>query len=165
MGTAAHSARMWWRGVRAFVKQGRVDPLPVREAFRGYNWGYAGQDVKAAVDVALVGLPQGMAFAAMAGLDSIYGIMAATVGTFIAPLFTRCSLTVSGPSNATAFMLASFLLAASPAIQSQPMVFVPAIVFMAGVLCVVGAFVKATEMLQFVSRSVLVGYKIGRAHV
>lgn len=154
---------MGWRGVRAFVRQGRIDPLPVRHALRGYSWRSAGRDLKAAVDVALVGLPQGMAFAAMAGLDSIYGIMAATVGTFIAPLFTRCSLTVSGPSNATAFMLASFLLAASPAIQSRPMVFVPVIVFMAGLLCVVGAFVKATEMLQFVSRSVLVGYITGAA--
>ena len=163
MGALAHSVRMGWRGVRAFVRQGRIDPLPVRHALRGYSWRSAGRDLKAAVDVALVGLPQGMAFAAMAGLDSIYGIMAATVGTFIAPLFTRCSLTVSGPSNATAFMLASFLLAASPAIQSQPMVFVPVIVFMAGLLCVVGAFVKATEMLQFVSRSVLVGYITGAA--
>ena len=155
--------RMGWRGLRAFVSRGRVDPLPMRHALSGYNWGFAGRDLKAAVDVALVGLPQGMAFAAMAGLDSIYGIMAATVGTFIAPLFTRCSLTVSGPSNATAFMLASFLLVASPAIQAHPAVYVPVIVFLAGALCVVGAFVKATEMLQFVSRSVLVGYITGAA--
>lgn len=140
-----------------------IDPLPVRHALKGYTLSKAGQDLKAATDVALVGLPQGMAFAAMAGLDSIYGIMAATVGTFIAPLFTRCSLTVSGPSNATAFMLASFFLASSPGIQSQPHIFVPLIVFLAGLLCVIGAFVKATEILQFVSRSVLVGYVTGAA--
>ena len=163
MGVPIHNLRIGWRGVRTFIRQGRIDLFPVRKALSGYSWRSAGKDLKAAVDVALVGLPQGMAFAAMAGLDSIYGIMAATVGTFIAPLFTRCSLTVSGPSNATAFMLASFLLAASPLIQSQPMVFVPAIVFMAGFLCVLGAFVKATEMLQFVSRSVLVGYITGAA--
>ena len=140
-----------------------IDPLPVRHALKGYTLSKAGRDLKAATDVALVGLPQGMAFAAMAGLDSIYGIMAATVGTFIAPLFTRCSLTVSGPSNATAFMLASFFLASSPGIQSQPHIFVPLIVFLAGLLCVIGAFVKATEILQFVSRSVLVGYVTGAA--
>lgn len=163
MGRLCNRLRHGWSGVRHFLAQGRVDPLPMRKALRGYTLGKAGHDVKAAVDVALVGLPQGMAFAAMAGLDSIYGIMAATVGTFIAPFFTRCSLTVSGPSNATAFMLASFFLASSPAIQSHPAVFVPLIVFMAGLLCVIGAFVKATEMLQFVSRSVLVGYITGAA--
>lgn len=140
-----------------------IDLLPARHALHGYSPLKAGKDMKAALDVALVGLPQGMAFAAMAGLDSIYGIMAATVGTFIAPLFTRCSLTVSGPSNATAFMLASFFLASSPAIQANPAVFVPLIVFLAGVTCVIGAFVKATEMLQYVSRSVLVGYITGAA--
>lgn len=155
--------RRGWKGIRHFISQGMVDPLPARHDFHCYTPKKAGRDFKAAVDVALVGLPQGMAFAAMAGLDSIYGIMAATVGTFIAPFFTRCSLTVSGPSNATAFMLASFFLASSPAIQSQPHIFVPLIVFLAGLLCVIGAFVKATEMLQFVSRSVLVGYITGAA--
>lgn len=163
MGAFAHRIRLGWKGIRNFLSQGMIDPLPVRYALKGYTPLKAGKDMKAALDVALVGLPQGMAFAAMAGLDSIYGIMAATVGTFIAPLFTRCGLTVSGPSNATAFMLASFFLASSPAIQAHPAVFVPLIVFLAGVTCVIGAFVKATEMLQFVSRSVLVGYITGAA--
>lgn len=140
-----------------------IDPFPVRHYLRGYTPRKAGRDLKAALDVALVGLPQGMAFAAMAGLDSIYGIMAATVGTFIAPIFTKCSLTVSGPSNATAFMLASFFLASDPEIRMHPEIFVPLIVFLAGLVCVIGAFVKATEMLQFVSRSVLVGYVTGAA--
>ena len=163
MGAMAHSFRLVWKWSQAFVRSGKIDPLPVWRSFAGYNLSKAGHDLKAAIDVALVGLPQGMAFAAMAGLDSIYGIMAATVGTFIAPLFTRCSLTVSGPSNATAFMLASFFLASSPTIQENPMTYVPIIVFMAGFLCVLGAFVKATEVLQFVSRSVLVGYITGAA--
>lgn len=163
MSLLLHRLRFAWKGLRAFIAQGMVDPLPARRDLLHYNGRKAGRDLKAALDVALVGLPQGMAFAAMAGLDSIYGIMAATVGTFIAPLFTRCSLTVSGPSNATAFMLASFFLASSPAIRSAPHIFVPLIVFMAGLMCVIGAFVKATEMLQFVSRSVLVGYITGAA--
>ncbi len=163
MGIFIRRLRFAWKSVRAFVAQGMVDPFPARYDVLHYSWHKAGRDLKAALDVALVGLPQGMAFAAMAGLDSIYGIMAATVGTFIAPLFTRCSLTVSGPSNATAFMLASFFLASSPAIRSAPHIFVPLIVFMAGLMCVIGAFVKATEMLQFVSRSVLVGYITGAA--
>lgn len=163
MSVFAHKIHNHWKGFRSFLAQGLIDPLPVRHALRGYTPLKAGRDLKAALDVALVGLPQGMAFAAMAGLDSIYGIMAATVGTFIAPLFTRCSLTVSGPSNATAFMLASFFLASSPVIRSHPHLFVPLIVFLAGLMCVIGAFVKATEMLQFVSRSVLVGYITGAA--
>lgn len=163
MGLLVHRLRNYGRGLIHYVKQGMIDPLPIRHYFKGYTLSKGGRDMKAAMDVALVGLPQGMAFAAMAGLDSIYGIMAATVGTFIAPLFTRCSLTVSGPSNATAFMLASFFLASDPAIHDHPEIFVPLIVFLAGLICVIGAFVKATEMLQFVSRSVLVGYVTGAA--
>ncbi len=163
MGHLVHKLRNYGRGLTHYVRQGMIDPLPIRHYFKGYTLSKGGRDMKAAMDVALVGLPQGMAFAAMAGLDSIYGIMAATVGTFIAPLFTRCSLTVSGPSNATAFMLASFFLASDPSIHDHPEIFVPLIVFLAGLICVIGAFVKATEMLQFVSRSVLVGYVTGAA--
>ena len=164
MNGVSYKCRRVWRDLKAYWGgPGAIELLPARGALRGYTLRKAGRDLKAAADVALVGLPQGMAFAAMAGLDSIYGIMAATVGTFIAPFFTRCSLTVSGPSNATAFMLASFFLASSPAIRQHPEIFVPLIVFLAGLLCVICAFVKATEMLQFVSRSVLVGYITGAA--
>lgn len=163
MGSVRKRVRPGMMGVREFLRGNKIDYLPVRHALKGYTLRKAGRDLKAAMDVALVGLPQGMAFAAMAGLDSIYGIMAATVGTFLAPLFTRCELTVSGPSNATAFMLAGFLMVAAPSIQSNPQIYVPLIVFIAGVLCVIGAFIKATEMLQFVSRSVLVGYVTGAA--
>lgn len=163
MGKLTRHIRFGWRSLKHTFSQGLIDPLPARRALKGYSFAKAGRDLKAATDVALVGLPQGMAFAAMAGLDSIYGIMAATVGTFIAPFFTKCSLTVSGPSNATAFMLASFFLASGPAVRQHPEIFVPLIVFLAGVLCVIGAFIKATEMLQFVSRSVLVGYITGAA--
>ncbi len=163
MGSVRKRVRLGMMGVREFMRGNKIDYLPVRHALKGYTLRKAGRDLKAATDVALVGLPQGMAFAAMAGLDSIYGIMAATVGTFLAPLFTRCELTVSGPSNATAFMLAGFLMVAAPVIQSNPQIYVPLIVFIAGALCVIGAFIKATELLQFVSRSVLVGYVTGAA--
>ncbi len=151
------------RAVKNFFSQGAIDPAPIRNAFRGYTGKNARADLKAAADVALVGIPQCMAFAAMAGLDSIYGIMAGAIGTFIAPIFSKCSLTVSGPSNATAFMLGSFFLAASPGIRAHPHLFVPIIIFLVGVLCLVGAYIKATDMLQFVSRSVLVGYITGAA--
>lgn len=149
--------------VRRFFQGSAIDPFPFIPTLQRYNLHRAGRDLRAAVDVTLVGLPQGMAFAAMAGLDSIYGIMAATVGTLVAPLFSKSRLTVSGPSNATAFMLASFFLAHPAISPEQKAVFVPLIVFFAGILCVAGAFFKVSELLQYVSRSVLVGYIIGAA--
>ncbi len=151
------------RGFRRFFLDGAVEPIPLIHSVKGYNGIKAARDLKAALDVSLVGLPQGMAFAAMAGLDPIYGIMAATVGTFVAPFFTKCSLTVSGPSNATSFMLASFFLAHPDIPIEQKAVFVPLIVFFAGCFCVAGGLFKITELLQYVSRSVLVGYITGAA--
>ncbi len=158
-----HPSHRVWQELRAFFSEGMIDPFPLRHYFKGYTGATAKSDLRAAIDVALVGIPQSMAFAAMAGLDTIYGIMAGAVGTLVAPFFSRCSIAVSGPSNATAFMLASFFLAASPSIQAAPHIFVPLIVGMSGLLCILCALVKATDMLQYVSRSVLVGYITGAA--
>ena len=72
MGALTHRIRLGWKGFCQYLAEGRIDPLPARHAISGYNLTKAGKDTKAALDVALVGLPQGMAFAAMAGLDSIY---------------------------------------------------------------------------------------------
>lgn len=104
-----------------------------------------------------------MAFAALAGLPIIFGIMCAAIGTLVAPFFSKSQLTIAGPSNATAFMLASFFLAHPAMTEIQRMQLVPVIVFLVGIVCLIGAFVKITDLMQFVSRSVLVGYISGAA--
>ncbi len=153
----------WLGNIRSFFSDGKIDPLPVRRSFRGYRAPLARRDLKAAADVALVGLPQGMAFAALAGLPIIYGIMCATIGTIVAPLFSKSRLTVAGPSNATSFMLAGFFLAHPALTAVERTQIVPVIVFLVGLVCLIAAFIKVTELMQFVSKSVLVGYISGAA--
>lgn len=153
----------WVKEAVRFFSSSHIDLLPARHSLKGYDSSLMRRDWKAALDVALVGLPQGMAFAALAGLPIIFGIMCATVATIVAPLFTKSSLTIAGPSNATSFMLASFFLA-HPALTAQQRVeLVPVIVLFVGITCLIGAFVKIPELMQFVSRSVLVGYISGAA--
>lgn len=155
--------RKSYKHLVGYLTGGKIDPLPLRKSFASYNQDFFRRDLKAATDVALVGLPQGMAFAALAGLPIIYGIMCATIGTLVSPLFSRSQLTVAGPSNATSFMLASFFLAHPLMTAAERMQIVPVIVFFVGIACLIGAFVKITELMQYVSRSVLVGYISGAA--
>lgn len=154
---------VWLLAIFLFFKEGKIDLFPIRKSVKGYNLTFAKYDLKAATDVALVGLPQGIAFAALAGLPIVFGIMCATLGTIIAPLFTRSRLTVAGPSNATAFMLASYFLAQPSISTLEKIQIVPVIVFFVGIICLICSFVKATELLQFVSKSVLIGYICGAA--
>jgi len=130
---------------------------------RGYSLFKAKSDLRASLEVALVSLPQGMAFASLADLPLIYGVLSAAITTLVTPLFSESRLTISGPSNATAFMLASFFLANPSISESQKLAMLPVIVFGVGVVCLLGGFFKFADLLQYISKSVLTGYITGAA--
>ena len=66
-------------------------------------------DLVAGLTVAMVVLPQSMAYAGIAGVNPIYGIFAAIVPPIIGALFGSSNLLVTGPTNATALVTFSVL--------------------------------------------------------
>src|SRR5688572_20214294 len=96
------------RSVRFFFASERVRLVPWRRDFCEYDLGKFRADAWAAANVTLLALAQGIAFAAIAGLPIVYGIISTAVAAFVAPLFAGSRHTVLGPTNATAFMLFSF---------------------------------------------------------
>src|SRR5690606_20563400 len=65
-----------------------------------------------------------------------------------------------GPTNATAFMLFSFF-AMHPTMGARAGELMPLLVLLSGLLAALGAVLKVADLLQYVSRSVLVGYISG----
>lgn len=122
-----------------------------------YNSSKFSYDIKAALNVALLSLPQSIAYAAIAEIPIYYGLIGSVIASIVAPFFASSSYTILGPTNATAFMLASFftLEHLSP---EQKIIFVPVIVLLSGLFCITGALLKTGELSQFISRSVLTGY-------
>lgn len=134
--------------------------FPIRNEISLINKKNVGYDLKAALNVALLTIPQGMAYAAIAELPIINGIICSIVAGLVAPLFSSSQHTIIGPTNATAFMLFSFFAETSFSIEEK-LVLVPTIVCLVGIFSVIGAFLKLADMIQYVSRSVLVGYLTG----
>lgn len=147
-------------GLGAFVRENSIDPLPIRRGFAGYSPAKLRADAGAAVNVALLSFPQGMAYAAIAGLPIQYGIVSGAVAAIVAPLFTGSRHTILGPTNATAFMLFASL-AAFP--EPDRLFHLPLLVLFIGILLVGGALFRVAELVQYVSRSVVVGYITGAA--
>ena len=150
------------RGLRSFFLENGLDPLPLRHDLNGY----AGQrafsyDLRAGLNVALLALPQGMAYAAIAELPIIYGITCSAVAALVAPLFAGSRHTILGPTNATSLMIFSFF--AGSGVAADKLTLMPLLCLMVGIFCVLGALLKVAELLQYVSRSVLVGYITGAA--
>lgn len=150
------------RNVRDFFAAERVVLAPFAQDLRTYNLLKFRHDAWAAANVTTLALAQGIAFAAIAGLPVVHGIMCAAVASLVAPLFAGSRHTVMGPTNATAFMLFSFF-SVNPGLVGRWGELIPLLVLMIGLMAMVGALFKVADLLQYVSRSVLVGYISGAA--
>lgn len=152
--------RRLFGGAREFVRENAIDPLPIRHGFRGYKLSDLRADAGAGLNVALLAFPQGMAYAAIADLPIKYGIVSGAIAAIVAPLFAGSRHTILGPTNATSFML--FASIASFAAADR-LFYLPLLVLFIGLLLTIGAFFRVAELVQYVSRSVVVGYITGAA--
>lgn len=150
------------RDVRTFFATERVALAPFAKDLRRYDGEKFGHDAWAAANVTVLALAQGIAFAAIAGLPVVYGIICTAVAAFVAPLFAGSRHTILGPTNATAFMLFSFF-SVNPALTGRWSELIPLLVLMVGIIATVGALFRVADLLQYISRSVLVGYISGAA--
>lgn len=139
-----------------------LHPFPFAADLRDYRIDSFRADARSAVAVMLLALPQVLAYAAIAGVPIVYGVMSSAVAAMIAPFFAASRHTVLGPSNATSLMLFSFL-AMNPAILARHGEMIPLLVLMIGIIAATGAMARLADLLQYVSRSVLVGYISGAA--
>ncbi|MBK1828422.1 SulP family inorganic anion transporter [Haloferula rosea] len=150
------------RGLRRFFGEDSVDFKVLVGPIKRYNKAKFRADMGAAPNVALLAVPQGMAYAAIAELPIAFGIICSAVAAIVAPIFAGSRHTILGPTNATAFMLFSFF-AAEQALRVREIELIPLLVLLVGVFCLIGGLLKVADLLQYVSRSVLVGYVSGAA--
>ncbi len=150
------------RAVSRFFASERVSFAPFVADAKAYNLTTFRQDAWAAGNVTTLAIAQGIAFAAIAGLPVVYGVISTAVAAFIAPLFAGSRHTVLGPTNATALMLFSFF-SVNPLLVGRWDELIPLLVLMVAFFATIGALLRVADLLQYVSRSVLVGYISGAA--
>lgn len=147
---------------REFVGDSKIKMLPSMAPFRGYGATRIKCDLTAGLNVALLALPQGMAYAAVAGVHIVYGIVSTILAAVIGTFFAASRFTVFGPTNATAFMIYSFFVT-YPSLLAQEGELMPILSLMIGVVMIIGGFLRAADLGQYISRSVIVGYLTGAA--
>ena len=147
---------------RKFFATEHVRLLPCVGTLRRYNPTKFFNDARAAANVTMLALPQAIAHATIAGLPIVYGILCSVIAAIVAPLFAGSRYTILGTTNATAFMLFSFF-SVNPALAGRASELVMLLTLMVGLIAVAGAMLRVADLLQYVSRSVLVGYIVGAA--
>ncbi|MFQ5706721.1 MAG: SulP family inorganic anion transporter [bacterium] len=116
-------------------------------------------DLMAGVTVALVALPQSMAFALIVGIDPNYGIHAVIIGSLVGALFGSSRHLHTGPTNTSSIVIgaaiAPFLL------QDNFLGYLFLLSFLAGFFQLGAGILRFGNLTQFISRSVLVGFTGG----
>ena len=133
--------------------------FPVAEDLKKYKKEYVKNDVVAALTVAVVAIPQSMAYALIAGVDPVYGLYTAIVSTIISSLFGSSSHLIAGPTNAIALLVASSMKNFVGADDFYEMLFL--MTFVVGVLQILMGIMRLGKMINYVSHSVIVGFTAG----
>lgn len=121
-------------------------------------------DLLAGATVALVGLPQCLAYATMSGLPPAYGLATAVVPGLVAALAGRSRLVVTGPTNTTGLLVLGALvpyLGANGLLQPAGLGWLATLTLLCGVLRFAFAFAGGVVLVRFIPESVLAGFTVG----
>lgn len=145
---------------------------PLKKDIKGYTTTLFRQDLLAGLQVALLTLPQAMAYALLAGLPLSSGIFAAIYSSIIAALFGSSRQLITGPSNAIAILIQSgtaeilyTYFRGVTGIERDLIVIqiLTQLTFLTAILQMLAAWCRLGRLTQFVSHSVIVAYISGTA--
>ncbi len=150
--TSAPQCSTFWPRIFPFL---RWWPLVNRQTLRA--------DLIAGLTGAVVVLPQGVAFALIAGMPPVYGLYTAMVPPIIAGLFGSSRHLISGPTTAISIVvfatISKYVEPGSPQFISMALT----LTFLAGVYQLALGLARLGTLVNFISHSVVVGFTAGAA--
>jgi len=131
--------------------------------FRGYRRSWLRGDVMAGLTVAAYLVPQGMAYATLAGLAPVAGLWASLLPLLIYAVMGSSRYLSAGPESSTALMTASALAPLAAGDSGRYAMLAAALAGLVGVLCVAAGLLRLGFIADLLSRPVLIGYMAGVA--
>src|SRR5712691_5749533 len=115
-------------------------------------------DALAGLIGAIVVLPQGVAFATLAGLPPEYGLYCAMVPTVVAALFGSSLHTVAGPTNPVSLMVFAVLSPLAMPMTPHYIELALTLALMSGIMMLALGLLGFGSLVKFMSSSVVVGF-------
>lgn len=142
----------------------KLQALPIlRWAPRWREPGTIRADLLAGLTNAVVVLPQGFAFATIAGMPVQYGLYAAMVPCLVAALFGSSRLMVTGPANAICLTTVALLAPLAEPGSARYVELAITLAFLVGVVQLALGLARAGRFVDIVPHSVIVGFTAGAA--
>jgi len=120
-------------------------------------------DAMAGLTNAFVVLPQGVAFALIAGLPPVYGLYSAMVPPIVAALFGSSRHLISGPTTAISIVVFAAVSKVAEPGSAEFVRLALTLTLLAGLYQLVLGLVRMGALVNFISHSVVVGFTAGAA--
>jgi SulP family sulfate permease len=118
-------------------------------------------DVVAGLTIAVILLPQAMAYALIAELPPQTGLYAAIVAAIVGALWGSSNHLQTGPTNAISLLLLSTLLTTAAAGSAEYLIVAGLMAGLAGAIQLAMGLARLGVLVNFVSHSVIVGFSSG----
>ncbi len=120
-------------------------------------------DLLSGLTVAIVVIPQAVAFASIAGMPPQYGLYAGMIPPIIAAFFGSSWHLMSGPTTAASIVLLTSLSAFAEPLTPEYVGLALTLTFMVGVIELSLGLARMGTIVNFISHSVVVGFTTGAA--
>ena len=133
---------------------------PVR-LFQEYDRANFRPDLIAGLTVAVILLPQAIAFSIVADLPPQMGLYSAVIGAIFGALWGSSNQMHTGPANAISLMVFSGLSGAVPPGTAEFAIAAGVMAIMVGIFQMLLGLIRLGVLVNFVSHSVIVGFTVG----
>jgi high affinity sulfate transporter 1 len=146
---------------------GRLRWIPGLALPRGYRRRWLPHDLLAALALTGLLVPQGMAYAQLAGLPAVTGLYTTVMALIAYAVFGPSRILVVGPDSALGPMIAGALLplVAANRDPAQAVALASTLALIMGVMCALAGVARIGTVTELLSRPVRIGYLNGLAIV
>ncbi len=132
--------------------------FPFLPWLRGYNRARFRRDLGAGITVAVVLIPQAMAYAMLAGLPPVYGLYAAVVAPIVAAMWGSLQQLSTGPIAILSLLVLTTLSPLAEPGTARYIELALLLAFMVGILYLAIGFFRLGAVMSFISHSTVRGF-------
>ena len=120
-------------------------------------------DLVAGLSLAAFVVPESLAYASLAGLAPVAGLYCYLAAGFVYPLFGTSKQLAVGPTSAIAVVVAAGLAIAAAGDQARHAALAAATAISLGLICFAARMLRVAQISNFISDTILLGFKTGTA--
>ena len=137
--------------------------FPPLQWIKGYSFKYVGIDAISGLTLAAYAIPVSMAYATLAGLPPQYGIYGYLIGGLFYAIFGTGMQLAVGPTSAISLLVGTIIATMAHGDVQRWAEIASLTALVVAAISILAYFLRLNSIINFISESVLIGFKAGAA--